>query len=942
MAKLFFSYSHKDEVLRDTLQIQLEVLRRSGAIATWHDRMIRAGDEFDGAIDQNMQDADVILLLVSPDFLASSYCFDVELKRAMERHEAGTARVIPVILRPCDWQEDTPFKKLLAAPKDGRPITKWPNEDEAFLDVVKQIRAALKAAPTPSPQPKTAVGLHDPAENYRQAFTPRSGNLRSHSGPHVRLCPVAAVCAGGQKSNFQDRTDERASLTKMWDEGMVNLVCIEGIAGGGKSALVSEWMDEMRLAGPARWHRVFEYSFDREGPRPDYMIAEAICFFGGDSDWRPGDYETGKKLAKLASATRTLIVLDGLEQVMRPRGRQDGTISQKALQNFIRLLAGDNLGLCVVTTRQRLGDVTSSPGTSVRTISLESLPPDAAAELLFKLKVNGTFDQRNALAKRWKYHCLCLRLLGELISSRYGGNIGMAAEVALFESKDEAEAVSELLGHYETWLSGKPALDLLFLIGLFDQAEPEDWIDRLRIPRIAGLTDRLASLSNSQIRDLFAELKAFGLCGVIPAGGRTEVDSHPLIRNHFRERLRSENPKAWCEANERLFREAIRRADIAAPESDAELERLYEAVSFACRAGQYEEALIVFKRRIRKNTESGVRNFNLREKGAFDTDLRALREFYTDRGVWLTVTDLISPADRAYVAMEAGCDLRAQGNLSDSAEALRIAYELALAAGAMDQASDCAGNRAELETRRCNLCEAEEWAHLAISFADRADDLPRRVVMRGVLGNVLHLQGRLDDALLIFESARLLQFDSGGAKTLLAMQGFEHAYALLSKGRFVEAMSIAETILKLAKPSEHLFLGLAHYILGFGGLASQPTSSIATQDDAIVHLDKAWTKILESKRAEYRPRADMARAATLRFTGQVPESIQILAEAIGFAEHHELRLALIDLYIERADARAEIADPVADDDLKTARSIHAATPYGLRAVRLGLVSSSTG
>jgi hypothetical protein len=183
MAKLFFSYSHKDEVLRDTLQTHLEMLRRSGAIETWHDRMIRAGDELDGAIDQNMEDADVILLLVSSDFLASSYCFDVEVKRAMERHEAGTARVIPVILRPCDWQEDTPFKKLLVAPKDGKPITKWPNEDEAFLDVVKQIRAALKTIPTPPMLPKAASVIPLIIRPYTKddgMFASRSSNLRLH------------------------------------------------------------------------------------------------------------------------------------------------------------------------------------------------------------------------------------------------------------------------------------------------------------------------------------------------------------------------------------------------------------------------------------------------------------------------------------------------------------------------------------------------------------------------------------------------------------------------------------------------------------------------------------------------------------------------------------------------------------------------------------------
>jgi hypothetical protein len=175
MAKLFFSYSHKDEALRDELQTHLEMLKRSGAIETWHDRMILVGDDFDGAINQRMEEADVILLLVSSDFLASKYCYDVEVKRAMERHEAKTARVIPVILRPCDWQIDTPFRKLLAAPKDGRAVTKWPDRDDAFLDVVTRIRAALAQAPaSPAPIPS----FDKPSETFVQGISPRSSNLR--------------------------------------------------------------------------------------------------------------------------------------------------------------------------------------------------------------------------------------------------------------------------------------------------------------------------------------------------------------------------------------------------------------------------------------------------------------------------------------------------------------------------------------------------------------------------------------------------------------------------------------------------------------------------------------------------------------------------------------------------------------------------------------------
>ena len=143
MATLFFSYSHVDENLRDQLEIHLWGLRRQGLIDSWHDRRILAGDEFGAAIDGHIDTADVILLLISPDFIASDYCYEREMRRALDRHQRGDARVIPVILRPCDWH-DLPFGKLLATPKDGRPITKWPNLDEAFQDVVSAIKGALK------------------------------------------------------------------------------------------------------------------------------------------------------------------------------------------------------------------------------------------------------------------------------------------------------------------------------------------------------------------------------------------------------------------------------------------------------------------------------------------------------------------------------------------------------------------------------------------------------------------------------------------------------------------------------------------------------------------------------------------------------------------------------------------------------------------------------
>jgi hypothetical protein len=154
---LFYSYSHKDEALRKKLETHLSLLQDQGVISGWHDRRIVAGTEWDGAINKNLEEAGVILLLVSADFLASRYCRDVEIKKAMERHAAGTARVIPVILRSVDWHT-APFGKLQALPRDGKPVASWKDRDEAFTDVTRGIRDAVKDLtsralhpPTPAP-----------------------------------------------------------------------------------------------------------------------------------------------------------------------------------------------------------------------------------------------------------------------------------------------------------------------------------------------------------------------------------------------------------------------------------------------------------------------------------------------------------------------------------------------------------------------------------------------------------------------------------------------------------------------------------------------------------------------------------------------------------------------------------------------------------------------
>jgi len=125
---LVFSYSHADEALRNELEKHLSPLKRTGKITTWHDRRIVPGQEFERKIDHYFSQADIILILISSDFIASDYCYQVEMKNALERHDRGEAVVIPVILRNCAWHQ-LEFGSIMAATIDGKPITKFATHD---------------------------------------------------------------------------------------------------------------------------------------------------------------------------------------------------------------------------------------------------------------------------------------------------------------------------------------------------------------------------------------------------------------------------------------------------------------------------------------------------------------------------------------------------------------------------------------------------------------------------------------------------------------------------------------------------------------------------------------------------------------------------------------------------------------------------------------------
>ena len=381
--KLFYSYSHKDEELRDELENHLAMLKRDRVISDWHDRRISAGQEWDGKIDEHLNSAEIILLLVSSDFLASNYCYDLEVKRAMERHEAGDARVIPVILRASDWNT-APFAKLQALPKDGIAVKLWPDPDVAFLDIAKGIRRAAAEM--------TAVGdAEDDAEE--KPTTP---------DPHL-LIPELRV-------DFVERRDQSGKniVTLLREELLPNrprLVALWGAGGVGKTAIAAE---AARGLIETFGNRVVWLSADGLVSFNLTTLLDGISSQLGYPDLRKLPLELKKDHVRdLVKTAPTFVVLDNFETI-EP---QEGT-------SCVQWLGYPAPCSTLITTR----DVIEG----ARNIPINVMRPEEAQNLLTEL-INQTHDER-AFAKLDRNRLIDIAEANPLVLQWIVGQIDLAQD----------------------------------------------------------------------------------------------------------------------------------------------------------------------------------------------------------------------------------------------------------------------------------------------------------------------------------------------------------------------------------------------------------------------------------------------------------------------------------------------------------------------------------
>ncbi len=644
------------------------------------------------------------------------------------------------------------------------------------------------------------------------------------------------------------REEELAILDAAWANSRTNIVSLVAWGGVGKTALVNTWLSKVRQDNFRGAERVFGWSFYSQGAAEgrqasaDQFIASALKWFGDSEPDAGSPWEKGERLAECVRKQKTLLILDGMEPLQHPFREEEGRIKDPGLQSLVRELANHNPGLCVITTRLDVDDLKGFTGTTVENRHLEHLSLEAGMELLKHLGVKGTDDEIKQAVRDFEGHALALMLLGTYLSIVYKGDVQKRDRIArLTKERKYGGHARQMMESYEAWFNDQPELDILRIMGLFDRPAEGGAIDVLRAaPPIKGLTSKLGDLPIEDWRFALNNLREAGLLAKEDPVMPDTMDCHSLIREHFGEKLKGDNPEAWKEAHYRLYNYFKNQAK-EYPDTIEEMSPLYSAVAHGCQAGRYQEAMDeVYKRRIQRGNEF----FNTTKLGAFGAELVAVSRFFDS--LWDKPVAGLTEADKSYILNEAGIDLRALGRLKEAASPTKAGLEARIALKDWKNAAIAATNLSELYLTTGDTAIALEYADQSVDLVDKSGDASWQMVMRTALADALHQAGSQSKAESLFREAEGMQKeDQPEYPMMYALQGFRYCDLLLSQGKYQEVLSRALQTLEWAKAGGGSLLSIALEYLSLGRAHLLQTLHEGGQDftQAKEHLNQAVDRL---------------------------------------------------------------------------------------------------
>lgn len=663
---------------------------------------------------------------------------------------------------------------------------------------------------------------HEPSSlggQVSEAIARSIGERRGDARDGERTTPAKIVTSNSRLDDtgkfFEGRENELRLLDSAWEDPGTRIVEIVGQGGEGKTALVLNWRTEMSTKNWLGAERVHDWSFygqaadNQQAASSDMFFVEAFDkWFHKEEGKNLRGAAKGEYLAELVATHRTLLILDGLEPFQRS-GTDAGALMDEALKGLLTSLAERNSsGLCVITTRVAVADLSRFENRTVVRHDLSQLSEAAGVRLLKALGVLGADSEFRAAVKEFNGHAFALNLLGNYLrKATPDRDIRRWREVKLLnEDKHRGNHARAMLRAYENWLrADSREIAVLRLLGLFDREADEPSLAALRSPpAIPGLTEHLVALSDDddEWHRLLSFLEDIRLITrkdeteASSGSGQGTISSHPLLREYFAAQLEETNPDAWRTAHSRLF-DCLRASTVEHPDTIPEMNPLFHAVAHGCRAGRCKDAWQeVYWPRISRKSDQ----FSVMELSAWTSDLAALRHFYTD-AKWKCIAAELDAGDRACLRASTSYDLRAVGQIEEAIPLMRQALADHRALQNWWPASDAAGNLSELLVLHGDLEEARKAAAESITLSEqsipvvestgtdseKADAKKSHAFNIESLADALHHLGRLDEAEEEFQRAEKKFMEYFGADLCLSgIRGYHFADLLLDRGRHEE------------------------------------------------------------------------------------------------------------------------------------------------------------
>jgi tetratricopeptide (TPR) repeat protein len=601
-------------------------------------------------------------------------------------------------------------------------------------------------------------------------------------------------------------------------------------------------------------------------------------------------------------------------------------------------LAGENAGLCLVTTRQKVIEL-EGYGSTVDRIELGDLSDAAGSELLRALGVKGSDEELLGAVNGSHGNALALNLLGAFLKDHYDGAVRPWRAIdPIGTDLQEGEHARRVVEASTSQLGEGPAIDVLRLLGLFPgKAEPAQVECLLREPPIQGLTDRILPFNRETWNSTVARLRRLEL--LTPANGDSKaLDAHPLVRAYFTSQIRLKFRESCSEGHHRLFEHCM-GDPTKPPKEKAEMEPLFEAMFHGCRAGEHETAYrkVLLPQILQWKEKEHSRFFSTNTLGLWSQTLEAIGLLFKDP--WIAVRDEFSGHDAAFLFTSAGACLRALYRFREAVEATGRGLKLRLQAGEWSEAALAERMLNQMHIAAGQLREAQDFGRRSVEHALQGANTNDRAYARARCAESLHHGGKVKEALALFQEAL-----GEGDPLPDGFSEFEYCDLLMTLGRDNEAAARADAVIEREagqKPRQPLWRGLGHLVLGridFSRGLGKPKSSserTALLGNARDHLDRALEGLQAADEQQHLPLGYLARAMLNCAEYRPKEAEEDLAKVRRVAEPSGMLLHLTDYYLVSAVCGLEWGRlSVVAEHLEKARSLIEKTGYDRRGKEL--------